>query len=645
MAKKAQTQVGSKAIRAIFADAKRAAEDDFSNFVDPDPNQPRSLAGVVTRPGQWPGAPDQAMPPDHPVAVIGRSSDGTEYYFRSATGNFRTLTKWDMPSLTDLYAPYTNTLKFCWPAFGKKKVPDPDADEPGAMKEITIVKRIERDNAMQCLMNAAAKMPDFDPSRQHRGRGGWKDSQEHFLWHSGAWLWSSVNGKLERARPLHYDGYLYTRQPSTIEPWAEPVTQEESPARRILEDLRSWKWQRPYLDPLLVLGWIGTAFMCGALKARPIVFTTGGAGVGKSTLHELITKLLERIVTTSVNATAAYIYQTAQLDALPFLVDELESKSGSTRAESIIELARVAYTGGNIGRGGQDHQATSFTARQSFFFSAINAPPMGAQDKTRMAMLNLGRLDQGDGARPVTVAPETDARMMLRQVMDGWDHFNGRAMQSWYELLKPHGLDARAIDTYGTLLAAAELLVGPEAMEDCGLPIADAGQLGEVIAEATRIDRTESLDNWHKCLDHLLQSSINEWREGVKPTIGSVCERFLKGTTGEGWDIHNVRDRLQLVNLGAVEKGKARGADNLGPCLAVPADGPALQKLFADTDFHKGVWYSALKQAPQNIVISRLGNGQKVRINGSLKTCLLIDLEAFEKFTSLDDQAGQSAGR
>jgi hypothetical protein len=642
--KKAQTQTGPRAIRAIFEDAKRAAEDEHAHVVDPDPNQPRMLSdGTVVKAGQWPGAPDNNMPPDHPVAVIGRNSAGTEYYFRSATGHFRTVTKWDMPSLTDLYAPYTNTLKWCWPAFGKKKVPDPDAGEDGAMKEITIVKRVERDQAMQCLMNAAARMPDFDPVRQHRGRGGWKDSQERFIWHSGAWLWTSVNGKLERARPLSHDGYLYTRQPATIDPWAEPVAQAESPARRILEDLRTWNWQRPYLDPLLVLGWIGTALMCGALKARPIVFTTGGAGVGKSTLHELITTLLQRIVTTSVNATAAFIYQTAQLDALPFLVDELESKSGSTRAESIIELARVAYTGGNIGRGGQDHQATSFTARQSFFFSAINAPPMGAQDKTRMAMLNLGRLDARDGiGKAVTVAPETDARMMLRQVMDGWPDFNGRALQSWYETLAPHGLDSRAIDTYGTLLAAAELLVGPEALEDCGLPIAESDdRLGAMIAEATRVDRTESLDNWHKCLDHLLQSSINEWREGVKPTIGSVCEQLRLGPSNGGWDAAGARERLQLVNLGAVDRGKARGADNLGPCLAVPADGPALQRIFGDTEFHKGVWYTALKQAPQNIVVRNLGNGQKVKINGSVKNCLLVDLEAFERFTSVEDQAGQ----
>jgi hypothetical protein len=40
-------------------------------------------------------------------------------------------------------------------------------------------------------------------------------------------------------------------------------------------------------------------------------------------------------------------------------------------------------------------------------------------------------------------------------------------------------------------------------------------------------------------------------------------------------------------------------------------------------------------------VVRNLGNGQKVKINGSVKNCLLVDLEAFERFTSVEDQAGQ----
>jgi hypothetical protein len=626
MAKKAQTQVGKRAIQAIFADAEREAEDELAIVAEPDPNLPRE--GI--KPGEWDGAPHDGMPPACPVDVIGRDTEGV-VYVRTATGHMRRIEKWDMPTLTDIFAPRANYMMWAWPAKGEVKYTDADGQE----QKKTIVKRVERDKVMMCLVQEAARKPDFDPHTQHRGRGGWVDSQGNFLWHAGAWLWKADGKRMERSRPAQHDGFLYTRQAATIEPWAQPVTAEESPARRILDELRTWNWQRPFLDPVLVLGWLGTALMGGALKARPILFTTGGAGVGKSTLLELLRTTLEGAVISTVNTTAAGIYQRAKQDSLPFLVDELESKAGSTRADNVIELARVAYTGGDISRGGQDHEATTFMARNSFGFFAINAPPMGAQDKSRMAMLNLSRLDQANGiGRKISVSPDTDGRMLLRQIMDGWKDFSGRLMQNYWEALRPHGLDSRAIDTFGTLLAAAELLVGQEALEDIGLPVTEEKRLGELVAAATAVERAETLDNWHECLDHLLQSQIDAWREGTKPTVGGICELLRIGPTAGGWDANGARDRLQLVGLGAIDKGKNKHAPGLGPCLAVPADGPMLKKIFADTKFHQSVWYTALKGAPADIVIRHLGNGQKVKINGSTKQCLLVDLDAFERFAS-----------
>jgi hypothetical protein len=623
--KKAQTQTGSRAIRAIFADAERAVADEAANTLpDPDPNEARD--GIKA--GQWPGFPSGNMPPQHPVQVIGRDTDGRVFAL-TATGHMRCVEKWDMPSLLDLHAPYVNSLKWAWPAFGKKKVQNPD--NPEEQKEIMVVKRVERDLVVECFIAEAARKPDFDPNTQHRGRGGWVDSQNNFVWHSGGWLWQSGKTKLSRSRPAQHEGFLYTRQAGTIEPWSEPVTQEESPAYRALQDLRTWNWERPSLDPILLLGWLATSIMGGALRYRPIIFTTGGAGVGKSRLQELIAGMLEGVVMTTVNTTAAGIYQRAKHDSLPFLVDELESKPGSSRAESVIELARVAYSGGDISRGGQDHEATTFTARQSFMFSAINPPPMGAQDKSRMAVLNLGRLqlNAGQVKREMVIKPEVDGRMLLRQVMDGWQEFTDRTIPYYAGVLNEFGLSARAIDTFGTLLAAAELLVGPAVLEEMGLPVTDPSHLGNMIASATSIERTENLDNWHACIDHLMQSAIDAWREGVKPTIGGVCERVR---TDHQFELSHARERLALANLGILGRGKA--GPNTGPCLAVPADGPTLQRIFGDTMWHKSVWYQALKQAPTDVVLRGLGNTQKVKINGSAKHCLLIDLQRFDEYAA-----------
>jgi hypothetical protein len=55
---KPQTQTGTAAIRAHFLSARRGIEE-AAAIEDPDPNLPR---GDI-KPGQWPGAPFDAMPP------------------------------------------------------------------------------------------------------------------------------------------------------------------------------------------------------------------------------------------------------------------------------------------------------------------------------------------------------------------------------------------------------------------------------------------------------------------------------------------------------------------------------------------------------------------------------------------------------
>ena len=626
MAKKT-TKTGASAIVDIWAQARRDHEDLAAQALgDLDPNFERD--GI--KPGAWLGAPHNTMPPNCPVQVVGEDAE-KQVWCVTATGHLYMIKKWDMATITALFAPFINYAFWAWPAWTKPKVDK----ATGEIIDPPRVVRVERDKLFTCLGNQAAKLPMFDPNKQHRGRGGWTNHSDEFFWHSGRHLWKSKGAGLISVPPELHDGFLYTRQPQTIEPWLGPVLQSESPAQRILDDLKTWNWERAYLDPILSLGWIVSTFMGGALKARPIVFTTGGAGVGKSTLHELHKHVLEGIVFQTVDTTAAGIYQRMKHDALPIMVDELESKPGSTKATSVIELARVAYTGGDIARGGADHEGTTFKMNSSFYFSAINPPPMGVQDRTRMAVLNLSRLDLGTGVgRKVNVRNDTDGRMILRQVMDGWKEFSTVLLPKWWNTLAEQKLDSRAIDTYGTLLACAELVVGYHGLLDAGLPMNDVRQLAGIISEATRADRADQLDNWHKCLNHLLSCTIDAWRDGRRPTVGGVLSDLGNGTSLEV-DVNWAKDRLELVNLSVRPRGGLGEGDTGGPYLAVPADGPQLAKLYAGTEYQLGVWNSALKQgiASKVVVLSR--DKAVMKINGTAKRCLLIDMAAFGKYAEM----------
>lgn len=619
---KALTKTGVGAIRDIFADARRAMDDlSATTVADPDPSLPRD--GI--KPGQWAGAPHDAMPPNCPVHVIGRDGEGI-IWCRNACGDLRGIDPraWTMATISDLFSPFINYAFWAWPAIKMEKKMDKATME---VIEVPVVKRVERDKLFTCLGNEASKRPLFDPTKQHRGRGGWSTSEGQFIWHSGKHLWSVANSKLQRAEPQELDGFLYTRQPFTIEPWAGFVECAESPANRILQDLRSWEWERPYLDPLLVIGWLATAFMGGAAKVRPIIFTVGGHGVGKSTMHELLKNVLEGVGLFFANTTAAGIYQKLKHDVVPVMVDELENQPGRSQHQSIIDIARIAYTGGDMARGGADHEGVSFSLRSSFYFAAINPPPMTAADRSRMAMLNLSRLEAGTG-RKILVKNETDGRMILRQIMDGWKDYNENLLQKWWDHLAAEGMDSRGIDTYGTLLAAAELVLGEQAMDECGLPVFEPDKLRAIIAEATAPDKAERLDNWHKCLNLLFSSSIDAWRDGQKPTVGSALAD-LAGEPGDlKMDLDQAKKKLDLVNLTCLPRG-ALGQPGEGPYLCVPTSGPQLSKLFQGSDWEGGGWNIALKQGIKSkCVIAHRAKGNQ-RINGVPQRCLLVDWSAF----------------
>ncbi|QFS98876.1 hypothetical protein FIV06_15720 [Labrenzia sp. THAF191b] len=603
-----KTQTGIAAIQAHFKDAQRRLEERAS-FADPDPNVERN--GI--RPGKWMGAPWDNMPPDCPVKVLGH--DGNTIFIVSATGQLHAVEaeKCTLGTLASLFAPYVNYLYWAWPAFKKIKTEDDDGNEI----TVHIVDRVERDKAMICLVNEGKRRGLFDPERAVRGRGGWLAENGRYVWNSGEYLWMvDDKGELQAAEPGELGGYLYTRAPDVDRPWESPVAAEESPAVEILQTLRTWNWERPYLDPVLFLGWLICAYMGGALAWRPAIFTTGGAGVGKSTLHKITQAILNRSLFALVDTTAAGIYQHVKQDSLAVTVDELEAKKGSSKAMAVIELARLASSGGRMSRGGANHEGTTFQARNCFMFSAIIPPPMGVQDKTRMAILNLKKLERKQGKEPVV--HDTDGRMILRQIMDGWTEFGQRILPDWKTTLHMAGCDARAMDTYGTLLAAAELVVGQDALEEIGLEVSDQERLANHLRAALASEFTEQVEKWQECLEHLLAAPLDAHRNGERLTVGGVLLEFEKGTGGL-FDINGARERLALVGLGLLPAASA----GVGPFLAVPTGKhPALNKVFQESDFYEGGWSTALKQAPEDLVL-RGGQAKTVKIQRSPKHCLL----------------------
>ena len=331
----------------------------------------------------------------------------------------------------------------------------------------------------------------------------------------------------------------------------------------------------------------------------------------------------------TADATAPGIRQMLGADSLPVAVDELEGGADDRRATGILDLARIAASADKAIRGSSDHEAVSFTIQSAFIFSAINPPRMTVADKSRMAFITLEKLLASRSGKEPIIHDETIGRRLLRALMDAWTAGGdrpgfARIFENWRAALREADMEDRAQMTYGTLLALAEMMLGPEALEEHGLPIAEPARLGAWVEDQTVSERAEQRANWTLCLDRLFAHTISAWRDGVQPTVGEVLDLFRAGDL----DKDHAQARLKLVGLSCKQDGEG---DARKPYLAVPISaelGPA--KVFENTQWQAGGWNTALKQAPPEVVIRDRGNWQVMKVNGRAVQCLMVDLMALD---------------
>lgn len=615
---------GKSAIRAAFADA---VEERVSLARRADPPAGSEQWGYEAN--QWPGAPADTLPPGCPVIPLGR--DGEHYVFMDSMGQLNKVkrTEWSKKTVLDLFAATPNYPIHHWARLSPPKKGDAQ----------WIINGMDVDDAVQCLMHACALEGAISIANTVRGRGAWTvgplaslPGHGELVWHGGDGIYRVRQGKLMAAGPSAIDGVVYPGRPPVLAPWKEPVPVDESPAREIFDFLKSWNWGRKVMDPVLVLGWIGAALLGGALPWRPYIFLVGDRGVGKTTLQNLVRAILGDTLLRTADATAPGIRQMLGADSLPVAVDELEAADDNRRVTGILDLARIAASADKAIRGSSDHEAVSFTIQSAFIFSAINPPPMTVADKSRMALITLEKLTRASSGKEPIIDDATIGRRLLRALMDGWAAAGdvpgfARTFENWRKALREADMEDRAQMTYGTLLAIAELMLGPEALEEHGLPIAEPARLGAWVKDQTVSERAEQRANWTLCLDRLFAFTISAWRDGVQPTVGDVLDAYLHAP--DTMSKEGAQARLKLAGLSVKEDGMG---DTRRPYLAVPISselGPA--KAFEGTQWQAGVWASALKQAPPNIVIRDRGNWQVMKVNGRAAQCLMVDLRALDR--------------
>lgn len=575
------------------------------------------------------------LPADCPVQPLGLN--GQTCWYLDELGQIVSLeanNKHGINALRALFGRQASRLESLWPRWSKPVYEGRGADR--ILVEPSVIVGFDQSKASAALIHGCARAGIFDPQGKVRGRGAHALPRGGLALHLGDAVYlqqAGVTGALKAGVYVKtgvHGGLVYPEAEPLPRPWHEPA--KAGVAHKLLDMIDSWQWKRPQLDPLFMLGWIGLAMIGGAPEWRSVVWVTGDAGCGKSTFNGpdgLIKLLLGAAVVRSGNASAAYIASKLQQQTLPVVFDEIEAKADNSKVQATLELARVAASGDGIGRGTADGGTRETIIRSPFMFSSILIPPLDPQDVTRIVVCELLPL-------PVDAEPlKLDAgkigatgRQLLRRMIDGWPRWQ-ETLDIYREALRAGKHTARACDTFGTLLACADLLMHDE------VPDAELAHERAALCDRRRMSEVvSSVPENIRCLRHLtttpMQPRGGDLREPVDAWIGRA---LYNDTDKAGEAIARLADvglKLVTVTVRMVpgEDGTERpvyGAKSWvsGPCWLAIAQGHRwLDGVYAGTKWQGGTMAQALAR------FERAHRPVKVKFGRSSLTAVCVPIDA-----------------
>lgn len=499
--------------------------------------------------------------------------------------------------LTDYFAGDMNYLIECWPKHGKD----------GRLS-------YSPENVRRAIQYECAGKGIWDDMERVRGRGAWRtdDEGKGLVLHCGDVL-VFPDGKM--ADPGEHEGRVYPGGPRMMRPLSarEDLLAAEDPraaAHSIYALLKTWNWKRK-CDARLYLGAIMAGFLGGALDWRPSVWVTGESRTGKSTLIKLRRDIMDLWSLNAANATSASIYQRVKFDAIAVSLDEQENSADSRRLDDMVKLARDSASGDLILRGGAGGTGFAFRARNSFQFASINAAALRQQDMNRMPQLELSQIPEG------TLEPEwtkLEARRwgqeLLRRAMDHWHRWD-ETLAAHRAELKKMGHDARGADTFGTLLALADLVLSEEGYLTGEAHDPDYVKVWGSLLPSLLTEYTDAIPNWRACLDHLLASRPRDWKTGAPSSIAGTCAKFLYAVLADNGDErlswNAIRSEMKDANALLAYAGCRIHRDARGFCLFIANQHPGLLDIYERTDWKgipgaPGPWTKAMGSAPPDLI-------------------------------------------
>lgn len=363
--------------------------------------------------------------------------------------------------------------------------------------------------AVDWLIRQACSAGIYDPGSV-RGRGAWVDAGRT-VFHFGTHLW--VDGQSMPVSAIK-SNFVYEMDRRLPAPGDTALTDAEGAG--LVDLAKMFRWNKPASAALLA-GFVALAPLCGALRWRPHIWITGGAGCGKTTvLNQYVHLLLGGLdIFAQGNSTEAGIRQKLKCDALPVLFDESEQNNDreANRVQNVLSLIRQASSESAAvtlkGTAGGD--VMQFHIRSMFCLSSIQVGMKHQADFERLTVLSLRpKREESDAAKTWAdlsnklyqiERDETLPSRLLRRSLDLLP-VTLQNIKTFIDAATKRFGNAREGDQYGTLLAGCWSL-----MHSC---LATPEQAAELIASYDWDEYRENIDadESMKALGALLESQI-----------------------------------------------------------------------------------------------------------------------------------------
>lgn len=570
----------------------------------PDMRTPDDRAGDFDEAAAASGADfdGMGMGPDAPIQPLGHLQ-GTMFVLDHA-GQLRPVAAECRNGEMQLLFGGEAWLRQRWPLYGPN---DPVTNEPR-------IKGFDHKRAQSALILDCSRRGLFDPTGRTRGRGAHKGPNGELLMHCGDVVWRSavppVTGRKMYPPKQFATGLIGKLVFPTATEMVPPAIAAAGThvARDLLALLNEWKFTDPVMAEL-VLCWIVLAPIGGALDWRPHLWIVGPSGAGKTTLQtKVIRPMLGDWGVATEDATEAGLRQSLDQDTLGVMFDEFEpDDSNATLMQKVLKLVRGASSGAETMRGGTDHKAKKFVARSCFMFSSIQYVAMDQQDRNRMAIVQLSKIPKVKDKIRFPTNIEAWGDQIRRRWLELWPRWPDTLQAYQHEMFK-QGFTAREQDTYGTLLAAGDMMLFDGAPDPLSLAEESYRVVERVKALSPLLDqaRGEAEDTTERCLrylcSHRLPSAggrepltVSRW---IEKGAADIINGFVNGSPAlsklmqHGIKLVMPPDKEDSDSAGAVPP--PNGMSEAVHVAIAPKDFRGLAEIFDKSLWQNGVWTQAL---------------------------------------------------